>query len=236
MQRTIRTWEELEVAVKKLGLLPYFINKIPGYSVEEMVPENILWDINDGPWEWKGRVIRNLNVAYGKFFNNRAGYISLEYFPHFINYRRNTVKLSVDSEEKRIYDILVEHESLLSKELKNLAGCGRRSKPRKSANPFENMPLLDSKPVIAEKISDSRFESCITKLQMAGFVTIADFEYLYDKQGNSYGWGVARYTTPEALYGMESAGCQPEESFEIILGKLRENLPQVSPALLSRLI
>ena len=30
---------------------------------------------------------------------------------------------------------------------------------------------------------------------------IADFEYNIDRHGNPYGWGVARYTTPEALYG-----------------------------------
>ena len=31
---------------------------------------------------------------------------------------------------------------------------------------------------------------------MGTWLVVADFEYRYDKKGEPYGWGIARYTTP----------------------------------------
>lgn len=236
MQKYIKSWEELENAILKLGLLPYFRNKIPGFSVEEMVPENILWDILNGPWEWKGLILRNLNCAYGKFFSNRAGYISLECLPDFINYRRVKSKLEPGSEEERIYKILIKNDSLLSKELKSLCGYLSPRHPRKSSNPFENMTLLETVSCKKEVRTESRFETIMTRLQMAGYVVIADFEYLYDKKGDRYGWGIARYTTPEALYGLKPSTSTPIQSYNRLFSKLRESMPDVNPRILDKLI
>ena len=36
---------------------------------------------------------------------------------------------------------------------------------------------------------------------MQSYVIIADFEYKYDKNGNRYGWGIAKHSTPERLFG-----------------------------------
>lgn len=235
MNRLLMSWEDLEQAVTALGLLPYFKNKIPGFSVEENVPENLLWDITAGPWDWKGSVTRNQRAAYGKFYSSRAGYVSVECLPDFINIRRNRYVLNGDSEEARIYRILTDNESLLSRELKTLSGYLPVARPhRKSGNPFENLPLIGETPESPK--SDSRFESAMTRLQMAGYVVIADFEYLYDRHGDRYGWGIARYTTPEAFYETVRAPYSAEESFERLFSRLRKVVPDASPGLLSRLI
>lgn len=233
MQKNIKNWENLEQTVLKIGLLPYFRNKIEGFSVEENVPEVLLWDIDNGPWEWKGLVLRDMKVAYGKFFDKRAGYISLEWLPHFINYRRSRYFIAPDSAEAEILSVLREHESLLSKELKVICGYVQPRTPRKSANPFEN---IDKTPKQSGSKTDSRFESAVTRLQMAGYVTIADFEYLYDRQGNRYGWGVARYTTPEALYEIKQANCSPTDSFKTLVENLRKNFPEMNPIKIHRLL
>ena len=63
----------------------------------------------------------------------------------------------------------------------------------------------------------------MARLQMAGYVVIADFEYKYDCQGNRHGWGVARYTTPEALYGSDIARTpdrDPWKAYERIISHL----------------
>lgn len=36
---------------------------------------------------------------------------------------------------------------------------------------------------------------------MQGYVVTTNFEYATDKTGNPYGWGLARYATPEAAFG-----------------------------------
>jgi len=64
--------EILEELILQVGFLPFFRNEISGFSVEEHTPRK-LWFSNheDGPWEWKGPVIRNGNCAYGKFLTGK---------------------------------------------------------------------------------------------------------------------------------------------------------------------
>ena len=81
--------DKLREAVLQLGFLPFFKNEIPGFSIAEHTPPR-LWfsETEAGPWEWKGPVARTGECVYGKFFRGRAGFISMEFFPIFANYRR----------------------------------------------------------------------------------------------------------------------------------------------------
>lgn len=77
------------------------------------------------------------------------------------------------------------------------------------------------------------FETVMTRLQMGTWLVVADFEYRYDKKGEPYGWGIARYTTPEVLFGKEkvqAAGNRsPEESKQRLIDYLTQLLPQATP-------
>ncbi|MBQ4020376.1 MAG: hypothetical protein II606_06780 [Erysipelotrichaceae bacterium] len=70
------------------------------------------------------------------------------------------------------------------------------------------------------------FDTTITALQMKGYVLITDFDYEMDKKGNFYGWGVARYATPEEFFGKKFADrCYkrtPEESYERLYRQIRK--------------
>ncbi len=201
----------LEAAVLELGFLPFFRNAVPGFSVEERTPPD-LWFVKDrdGPWEWKGPVLRGGRCAYGKFFHGKAVYIALEWLPDFANYRRDGYDFDarcddglVSWHEKRIYEALRAAGSMRSSELKAECGYG--------GDGLRN------------------FDKVVTRLQMLSYLCIADFEYALDRHGVPYGWGVARYTTPEALYGrrlVRSAYRRtPEESLSRLTGKLASALP-----------
>lgn len=71
--------ENLISVIKKYGFLPLFKNEIQGFSVEEHTPSS-LWfqDDVDGPWEWKGPIASSGQCVYGKFFNKKSGFVSLE--------------------------------------------------------------------------------------------------------------------------------------------------------------
>src|SRR5699024_2986787 len=71
--------------------LPLFKNEVEGFSVEEKTSPLFWWtgDPKQDPWEWRAIIARSEKVAYGKFFNKNAGFISLRWFPHFANYRRD---------------------------------------------------------------------------------------------------------------------------------------------------
>ena len=68
----------------------------------------------------------------------------------------------------------------------------------------------------------------------------ADFQYEKDKNGNSYGWGVARYATPEQFYGPPFCeglyACKPQQSYDRLLSHLHSVLPDVSEDNLKRLL
>ncbi|MDE6333404.1 MAG: hypothetical protein K2L77_02030 [Muribaculaceae bacterium] len=233
--KPITTSSELEKLILHTGILPYFRNRINGFSIEEIVPEPILWSLTDGPWIWKGTLVRDWHVAYGKFFNRKAGYIALDMLTDYINLRRSQYDLRANPVESHILDILREHESLLSRELKDLSGFSRTRRPKPEISPLERM-IERSAPKGAR---DMGFDTRIMRLQMAGYVVIADFEYKVDRHGDTYGWGVARYTTPEALYGdgiIETGGRTPEQSYMRLHNRIKAALPHVDDHLIHRLL
>ena len=214
--------EKILETVQRLGFLPFFKNGIPGFSIAEHTPPR-LWfsDTEEGPWEWKGPLARTGDCVYGKFFRGRAGFISRAFFPIFANYRRRGYDFDALYDEgfaphadKRIYDPLAQNVSLTSRELKRLSGFG--------------------------KDGEKGFDTRITRLQMQCYIVIGDFDYMRDKFGKEYGWGVARYTTPEALFGadfMEQAYREdPAASKARVVERLRAICPEAGEKQISMLL
>ncbi len=218
----IRSAEDIADLVQELGFLPFFRNEIEGFSIEDCTPPEIWFhDEVPGPWEWKGPVIRLSKAAYGKFYRGRAAYISAEWYPDFANYRRDGYDFDARYEDelaryedKLVFDVLDDYSSLLSRDLKQLAGFG--------------------------KFGRKGFDGILTRLQMEGYVTTADFEYSRDKEGKPYGWGVARYATPEHYFGEDFAARvyqrEPQESKERLVEYLTGLLPQASRGQILRLV
>jgi hypothetical protein len=75
---------------------------------------------------------------------------------------------------------------------------------------------------------------------MQTYLVISNFEYRTDRYGRPYGWGVARYSTPEKLFGgdwVERAYQRdPAESWQRMLEQLRHILPQASEGQIRRLL
>ena len=87
----IRSWRELVNWVNEVGFLPLFANEVPGFSAEEHVHTWSWWtgDAEQDPWIWREIIADSHEVAYGKFFNKKAGFISVEWLPYFANFRRD---------------------------------------------------------------------------------------------------------------------------------------------------
>lgn len=203
--------EDIIVLTEKWGFLPLFRNGIPGFSVEENTPAELWFTDADGPWEWKGPCARSLRCLYGKFFGGRAGFISTEWFPDFANYRRDGFDFDsryecgmASRKDMNIYDTVSRYGTLLSKKLKGLCGFTKSG-------------------------GEKGFDGAVTRLQMQTYLCIADFEYMIDKYGRQYGWGVARYSTPENLFGYDFATSaysrEPLESKARIANQLKKVLP-----------
>lgn len=227
----IHTMLEMEERVLDLGFLPFFRCGIPGFSIEEMTPRELWWPSEPwAPWEWKGPVIKEGHCAYGKIFNKKAGYVSLEWLPDMVNYRRSK-PLAYNEDIAALDDIVLQtidsEGSATIKELRRLLSFTKGRGKRHSADePVDT--LADN-----EKIN---IEPILVRLMMELRIVIADFEYNRDRHGNPYGWGIARYATPETLYGYVSIDRTPEESYSRMLQHLKRLFPDAPEKHLRKLL
>jgi hypothetical protein len=96
--RLIHSCPELIDCVRTVGFLPLLESGIRGYSAESLMAEECQYvQFPDGSWEWplwqwKGSVVREGDCVYGKFFAGKAGFISLEWWLDFYNWRRSKSK------------------------------------------------------------------------------------------------------------------------------------------------
>ena len=216
----IRTCPELMEAIQQIGLVPLLDSGIPGFSADELVaPECRYVRLDDGSWDWplwqwKGPIVTEGHFAYGKFFDGKAGFVSLQWWPDLCNWRRSRhPQPDDDSIEGAILAILQTNGSMITRDLR--ASCG-----------FTGPKMR------------SRFDAYVTRLQMACRIVTEDFVYPHDRYGNTYGWGWALLTTPESLFGRDACFCDrsPKESFLRLTAHLRTCLPHASEQQLTRLI
>ena len=207
----IRTVDRLEEYIDRVGFLPLFKNGIPGFSVEEHTSPLHWWsgDAERDPWEWRAILARRGNLAYGKFFDKKAGFISKDWLPTFINYRRDGYDFDARWEDekasvrqKKLMDPFDTQPELFSYELKERSGFG--------------------------KGGEKNFEGVLTALQMELYLCVRDFRCRRNKHGEPYGWAIAVYTKPETLWGelcSASYGDPPERSRQRIAEQLRRLYP-----------
>ena len=220
----LRSTQDVLGLVHSIGFLPLFSNSIPGFSVEERVPSSSWWTGNTetDPWEWRMILARDNSIAYGKFFNRAAGFISKSFFPVFANYRRNGYDFDALFEDelaswrsKKIMDVFETDEEavgreLLSFEVKALAGFGKRTADGQKA--------------------EKNFDGCLTELQMQTYLILSDFRQKKNRKGQSYGWHIAAVETPETKWGRAfvTSGYSedPGESWQKIVKRARSFCPE----------
>lgn len=229
----IRTWKELVRWINEVGFLPLFANEVEGFSAEEHVSPNFWWtnDPEQDPWLWREYIARSHEVAYGKFFDKKAGFISTDWLPYFANYRRDGYDFDArwqdglaNIREKNIMDFYVSEdaegdtiwrtEKILSTELKKKAGFGKEG--------AKNYPGI------------------ITGLQMNLYLVITDFRRRRNKKGREYGMSVSVLFPPETIWGYDTVTSAyretPHTSWERIVGRVRELYPAASMENIVKLI
>lgn len=221
-EECIHTVEEAISYINEIGFLPLFQNEIPGFSLEERTASECWWSGNPqiDPWEWREIIAKSGKVAYGKFFDKKAGFISLEWLPDFINFRRDGYdfdslwedeKASV--RQKKIMDLFMEEnqdKERFSFEIKQSAGFG--------------------------KGGEKGFEGTLTQLQMQTYLVMRDFQQKTNKAGQKYGWKVAIYSTPEHLFGEELVTSAYKEMPEKSAEKIRQHINDIYPIATKRQI
>ena len=226
---TVRSRRDLVDAVREFGIVPYFHTSIPGFSLEEHCPPEILFnDTEENTWEWKGPVIRETGCAYGKFFEKKASYVRRDLFLDLANCRRDGYDFDARYddglarfEDKQLYELIDRNAPVLSRDLRRAggyaAGVSRQTAEGKKG-----------------------FDGSVLRLQELCYVLVSDFVYTTDRNGNRCGWGVAEYSTPEKFMGeafTENVYRRtPEESRLRLLEHLSGLFPQAGEKQLRRLL
>lgn len=216
--RCLHTPEEAIEYIDSVGFLPLFRNEIAGFSLEERTSPDFWWsgDTSGDPWEWRGILSRSGKVAYGKFFNKKAGFISLKWLPYFVNFRRDGYDFDAlwedgkaSARQKKIMDLFMEQNSgneIFSNEIKRLAGFGGKG--------------------------EKGFDGVTASLQMETYLVVRDFRQRENKHGEKYGWAVAVYTTPEHIWGYDKVTSaykeKPADSRQRIEDRIRELFPNAT--------
>ena len=216
----VHNCSEMMDVISRMGMLPLLDGEVAGFSADAMVSPDCRYMVKeDGGWEWrlwkwKGTLITDGRFAYGKFFDSKAGFMTMEWWPDFCNWRRSRhPEPDADSVERAILDTLQCNGNMITRDLR--AACG-----------FDGARMR------------GKFDSYVTRLQMSCRVVIEDFVYPTDRQGRPYGWGWALLTTPEALFGRDACRCSrsPEESRDRLVRHLGTLLPHATSRQLEKLV
>lgn len=210
--------EQAENLIDKIGLLPLFKNNIEGFSLEEHTDPSFWWSgiKEKDPWEWRAIIARKHNVIYGKFFNKKAGFVSKELIPDFVNYRRDGYDFDALYDDgkapikhKKIMLNFMDDNAdnrIMSNDLKETAGFGKNG--------------------------EKGYDGAITNLMMQGYLCNSDFKKRVGKNGEEFGWDVAEYAAPESIFGYKYVtSCykdDPKDSYERLMARIRMIYPNVS--------
>ena len=220
--RCLKSAEDMMDLVDKIGFLPLFKNTVPGFSVEENAAPEYWWteDPRD-PWEWRMDAARSRRVAYGKFFDKKAGFLSLKWLPVFANWRRDGYDFDARYEDgkaqlrqKKIMDRFDTEREILSSRLKNEAGFG--------------------------KGGEKNFDGVVTELEMLTYLAVSDFRRRINRAGEEYGWNLAVLSTPENIWGYDSVTAayseDPKESAALVYKRTEELFPHASAELIRKIL
>ncbi len=210
----VHNFDELTDFVRETGFIPLFRSGIPGFSVEEHCSPRYWWtdDEERDPWQWRKLAARSREMAYGKFFGGKAGFISLEWLPVFMSHRRNGYDFEAlwydglaQFRWKKIMDLLTKAPELPGWELKQRAGFGSGG--------------------------ERNFSGSVTALQDMLYILISGFRQRRNKFGISYGWDVSVYARPEQIWSGiadEAYRIPPSEAQDMIRDRMDDRWPGYS--------
>jgi len=153
------------------------------FSLSRYFSDNIeshTGDLETDPWQWRIRGITECDdIAYGKFFFNKGGWITKEWFPYFMAIRRGHRTFNEMYEDglisiaaKQVYELIQNNPGISLFEIKNTLGK-----------------------------DNSKLESTLTMLQMKMLITINGERFKISKDGKEYGWPVTTFCTAEEFFG-----------------------------------
>jgi hypothetical protein len=191
------------------AVIPWGWNEPPPYDTP------ITWHTDDpetDPWEWRMRVIDERDdIAYGKLFFKKSGFITKDWYPYFLAVRRGNMSFdesydngTISHFAKRIYEVIAENDSMPLPVIKQFAGFTKEDK--------------------------SGFDRAITELQTRMFLTMCGRHQKLSQSAGNIAWASTVFCTTERFFGddvfEEAARINADDAFYII----KEQVLMLNPA------
>lgn len=206
--------ESMIEAVRHFGIIPFFKCAVPGWSIEELTPpEHWFFSSEElGPWDWKIDVVRQGDIAYGKFLGGKAAFATVEFYAHLMNWRRSLPKYRAALGER--YPAKTRSEKIM-KALSPAAlsmikeqGSANSTEIRMAVSAAVTPGLIRNlgtsyKSNLVPSVKKSICDTVVQFLEMGTWTVIGDFNRVYRGPNAEYtGWQRSSHTTPDALFGM----------------------------------
>jgi len=223
--------EAMVETIMELGIVPFFENVIPGYSIEEMTPRENWFDTQENllytPWDWKIACVQSGDIAYGKFLlGGKAAFATVQWYRELRNYRQSLPKYQPSAPEQQVLNYLLENGSIGIKEVRGLLG-----------------------------VKKGPADALMTRLMMQCRVVTGDITRVYRGPDLHYnGWQFSSFCEPEALFdsaagvpffagftaSQEDHGLSvkhsPQESYERLQAHILKLCPHATPRDVARLL
>lgn len=215
--RDIDCWEKMHQAVHEYGLVPFFRCSVPGWSIQEMTVPGSWFTEDDaedgvlGPWDWKVDVVRQGDIAYGKFLGGKAAFATAEWYAHLMNWRRSMARYRMAeggrfkavTNADRIAKVLAPAALSAIREAGALGTRELRLTCASAVTPVLLRALgAKYRPMLTPSIKKNIMESVMLYLQMGTWSVVGDIQRVYNGPSLTYkGWQISSNTTPEAMFG-----------------------------------
>lgn len=212
--------ETMHELILSYGLIPFFANAIPGFSIEDHTPaEHWFQDDSMGPWDWKIACVQSGDIAYGKFlWGGKAAFASVEVYRELMNWRRS--RLVPSETERQVLALMEAQGSIGMADIRKLLG-----------------------------VKKSAADAVMTKLQYQMRVVTGDIQRVYRGADLHYnGWQRSSFCSPEALFedldfpfpGFQPRSLQssrtPEESLSFVKEAVRTHAGNISEKILNKML
>ena len=222
--------ESMAAAIRQFGIIPLFVNSIPGYSIEELTPEGYCaFDGPEGiissPWDWKVSCVQMGEFAYGKFLlGGKAAFATVDWYRELRAWRLSQPKYRPNAAGKKVLEKIAADGDITIKGVRELLG-----------------------------IKKSQADALLMRLQMACRVITGDIQRVYRGPYLEYkGWQSATFCTPEDLFdtsGIDEllniksdpkrildTGHSAKESYRMLSEHIHTIVPGITDRQLTRLL
>lgn len=251
--RPIDCAARMSEVIRRFGIIPFFRCRVPGWSVEELTAPGCWFSdgpdsVELGPWDWKIDVVREGDIAYGKFLGGKAAFATVGWYRELMNWRRSLPRYRMALREP--FESSSKTDALFRQMAPEVLDILRRDGVVETGR-------LRSLCGVKKNVMDSILQF----LQSGTWAVTGDLVRVYRGPDLHYnGWQRALNTTPDALFaapldsgsgqpfwvrhledassaaGELSVQRSPAESRELLISHVREFFPDAPQAVLERLI